>query len=980
MTISVIRWVFLIVFLSGFAYLQAQSDSLVTKNGLSTHFVKYNSTHKVGTGFFFNSIKITNTSPESVTLKPKITTPEGWVIPKFILVPKSIEIAPGKSSFIPFKVLIPSTAEGNTSYPFVAQFYNNEDKEVISVSSTVFIPERRDWSMEVLDKEVILLPTDSTKVRFETKFQNLGNTREIIMLQIQMDDKVENTTFVLPAGSDTVFTIEKEYKETQILEGAQKEYVELFAQSSTDEEYAGVSFMKFKNKFNGANARIRQNYLELSYNNFFSTLGVTSLNLTTGGILPLWNGNDFAYAIDFADLRRIRELINFPILSFYYQGDHFDYQMGNILTLGEALHDIPTMEGRTPENNGFNSLGLTYKYQYDLYNKTEVSVARNIRNPITNVAAGHTYRRGDLIFQGFGSYTLDFFGRKSTKIGTINVEVPFLANHFFNFTANLANETHHLESIGGEDISHLGTETFSQNSNNYRIFYNGTFFNNLHINLFHRFTSAAYPNRSRGTVNTLVGMRYVFPNNKHEFRANYRNFSQPDLIFDNGVAFPQTANGRKEYFVEYFLPVNHMISISGGGFLQDFYSHNRSLLSGELFPYQANTWNAFFSASASIHNSFLTLRGVYGVNTIEDFVDANDGTVYSDIRGITSTNITLNLYSRGFNLGAQYLSGINSLLTFYRPDINDLNGEGFTTFFGWSRFMMKRRLWLTASGNYRQDFANKRSFFSFVPRAQVNLKFGWSAFVSGNFNYIVQTSNGAGARMTFIPQLNTGVRKDFDLIFKNKSYDLKVLCYLDENSNGQYDEGEKTVQDIQIEVAPQAIGKKRNTDFDDTRFPPVTLFSDKTGTMHFKKLPQGSHLLDIRKVAAASRQYILKSNNSMQLELDNDQVLHIPFAEARIIEGKMNFELDKFSRKSYSKSGVRVTATNEKGENFYALTGRDGSYKLALPEGSYIVKINNPFGKDMSISKNNHQVDLVENTNVTIDFDFRQKSKKINFN
>ena len=119
------------------------------------------------------------------------------------------------------------------------------------------------------------------------------------------------------------------------------------------------------------------------------------------------------------------------------------------------LHQINTVIGRRPVINGNNAINLTWRPLMTSTNQTTIFVTRNVLQPITTVFGGHRVRIGQGSIEGGFTYNLDFFGKRSLKIGSIRAKIPLGSNHFVQVQANGVEEAHHLLSVGDNLIDSL---------------------------------------------------------------------------------------------------------------------------------------------------------------------------------------------------------------------------------------------------------------------------------------------------------------------------------------------------------------------------------------------------------------------------------------------------------------------------------------------------------------------------------------------
>jgi len=80
-------------------------------------------------------------------------------------------------------------------------------------------------------------------------------------------------------------------------------------------------------------------------------------------------------------------------------------------------------------------------------------------------------------------------------------------------------------------------------------------------------------------------------------------------------------------------------------------------------------------------------------------------------------------------------------------------------------------------------------------------------------------------------------------------------------------------------------------------------------------------------------------------------------------------------------NGIRVTAMGVNGETYAALTDSDGNYSIDIPQGGYYkIKVNNIFGDNFEIDRDEFIVQFNGFKSFNVDFTFFEYKRKVNFN
>lgn len=921
----------------------------------------------------FNSVKILNHSKESITLNTQIILPKGWKIAPFMPLAESLIIPANDSIFVPVKIVIPKYARGGKTYFYSIKLFDESKKYIGESKASLTIPEVSEWAVELLDEEVYL-PSDSSQITFKTRITNKGNKPETISLHYRIQDRIASKRIDIEPGFDSTLTLTAEYAEYANYKAANREYIGITASNGLDVQGKTLYFVKFKNDFNDLRSSRRPNSIGFIYDNL-PRQNLSTLGFRATGSMTFQNEAELSYYLSNTDLGNSSQFSRSTVYRLQYLSEQIDIGLGSTFNYSYKFHRINTLSGRRPSLNGNNGLNVTWRpYQHRVHNTT-IFVSRNIQQPITTVLGAHRIRLGRGAIEGAFTYNLDFFGKRSLKIGSLSGKFPLGQNHYLEVSGNLVEEAHHLLSIGDNLIDSMfrnAQNVIRDRSFNYRLYYSGRLFKNLNLSIANSYNSPYYPNGERALLNFDVQLSYYLPK-RHVFRIGYRYQGKTPYSYQYGFPLPVLGFNRENIFAEYRMPITHFLTLQGGILNQKYTRQRLSNVTTDFATFSSNDYKAFLGLSSKSGNHQVRLNALAGYAVIDDFMD-EDGVFYTEIPRIPSFNFQGDYKYLQFRFGVNYTIGPNGTVSQFDDNSTDLYNKNIRLYSAWQRYFFKRRLRCSISGNAMYQLGGDRGSFSLSPMATYYTKKNWRFETKADLNYAV-LNQGDIWRTQLNPRFKVSVFRDFYISADEKRYNLDVVCFKDDNGNGQMEAHEFGISDIKVTIIPQQ-GKRT------TKRPkaPSQLFSDYKGKMFFKKVSEGQYEIEVDKSNTKAEGYALKETSRQIIDLKQDMVVYIPFSKANVVRGKLKFDKSKFSRTAISLANIRVTATSITGEQFHVLTDKNGNYVFTLPESkSYTISINNPFLKQIKLKKQVFEVSFEKESEATVNFIFYEKKRTVNF-
>ena len=963
------RWLNSILFL----FFVSISTISIGQISIDYQFVKNDITLAEKKFSHFNSLKIINNSSESTTLKTELVLPKGWKLAPFMPLEEQVIVPANDSVFVPIKMIIPKYARGGKTYTYRMDIFDESREFIGNTKVNLTIPEVSDWEVEVLENDLVV-PFDSSQISFKARIINKGNKSESISVHYQIQDRIASKRVDLEPGFDSTITFTGDYAAYENYKAANREYIGIKASNGLDVQDKTLFFVKFKDQYNGLRSSRRPNSVGFVYDNLptqnFSTLGFRAL-----GSVSFKDESELSYYINNTDIFNNNQLTNGTVYRIQYLSEQLDLGLGSTFDYGFNLHQINTIIGRRPVINGNNALNLTWRPLITSNNQTTIFVTRNVLQPITTVFGGHQVRLGRTIIEGGFTYNLDFFGKRSLKIGSIRAKIPLGSNHFIQIQTNGVEETHHLLSIGDNSVNTIfnGVDSVLRDrSFNYRMFYSGRFHKNTYLRISNNYSSIYYPNGERGLMNFNAQFTYQLPK-RRLFKLGYRLQDKSPYTFQNGIPLSVYGYKRENYLVEYSMPITPSIGVRAGTLIQHHENERISNFTGSMSTFASSDFKVFFNLNTEFGQHRFQFTTLYGYIIVDDFMD-NNGVQHSEIPRITALDLRLQYYARSFRFGVNYIAGPNGTVGQYQPDADELFGENIRIFTTWQQRFFQRKLLVSLSGAANYQLSMQRGSVSVIPRIQYLTKNNWRFDVNTNLNYYVLNQNNVW-KTQLNPRIQVGVFKEFYLSLDEKHFDLDVICFKDDNGNGQMEAHEFGLPNAKVNVVPHKL-KNRKSKLRN----PVSLFSNHKGKLFFKKLPEGEYRIEIDNIHSNTEGYIIKEYDQQIIELNQNTIVYIPFAKANTIRGKVTFDKNKFSKTKLDLSKIRITATDKNGNEYYALTDYNGNYTISLPDASYYtVSINNPFLKGIKVKQQRVNINFEDKAEINVDFAFYEKKKKINF-
>lgn len=919
---------------------------------------------------YFNVFTVTNTTSKSVVGDLKVRVPEGW---KLIADPSmdNISLAAGESITLPLRISIPVNAVGGVAYVVDVSFTNNEG--VFSGATYIKIPMKSKWDAEVFEKEVYFNELFD-QVPFKLKLINKGNSKELLKLKLKVGkmfnlvgvDK-EEMYIELDPYQDTVlsYTVENNLTLTPEEKAA---YAIIWDESAIKITVTGSGGKTFRDAvyFNNLendliNARQERNTplnIDVGIFNMLSPNPVF-VNTTVFGQI-LFNGNhDLSYFLNLRNIYRNGQLFG-PL--FFSNPNNYRFR------LAYEWNDKVFAEAGLITNYTMNTgrgWGAKARYKFTDKNEARVSFVRNQFLPIDIYSGEYIHGFGAITANVGLSYERNDFVKYNAYSLQLGASVPIVRGHFVSGQVLLTNAIFDASQFGlSQDSSLIGVS--------YNFKYNGIVSDKLRMSFSTR--NDLYNYIRMRPMNVMSGnLRYVI-NAKSTINglANYTTVQPSRYSLSPFYAGMYTRT--QVYRLTYQRRVKPNISVEAGPLVKILNRSTYETLNGKLTDYDNYFIGGYANTRIRVDDfTFVTPNVTIGRTSFRNRV--TDSTLLAPI---LTSSFGLSVTSRNYNVNASYIHGP---LFFVNDDyvlIDDISMETVTIRGQAEKLVRNNTIKLTGYATYYLRLPSNRQNFILSGRSDFFFPKGWRAYLTASFytNSAVNPNVQDISTQRFF-SLNAGVIKSFGLNQPRiKYYDIEVICFNDFNGDGERQENEPLLPNIKVKVSI-------DPNYDDPRgikWVERELITSVEGKCRIFNMPNASYLFNFDPMVNLGSLYNVNGDNQV-IDISDDRVIMVPYAESYRVYGKVVLNRDEHSSKGLiNVGGVRITATNMKGNVFSVLTDNEGNYMLNVPQaGSYVIKVNNVFGDEFYIDKESFVIQFDGFKTYQLDFAFYENKRGVNF-
>ena len=273
--------------------------------------------------------------------------------------------------------------------------------------------------------------------------------------------------------------------------------------------------------------------------------------------------------------------------------------------------------------------------------------------------------------------------------------------------------------------------------------------------------------------------------------------------------------------------------------------------------------------------------------------------------------------------------------------------------FAEARFF-KNALNTRIQANYAKTLPSNVSTSNILGNINYSHPDGYDVNINGIFPL-----GGSGSSQPFISAA-VRMRLKAPCVAVRKYYDLKLVLFKDENSNGIKDAGEEP-------IAGQTLSLNKDL-----------FVSDGNGLVYYKNTEKGIYSADFG-YSSKLRGWIPNEGTTQQFELSGNKTIYIPYKTSRVLSGHLMVHNDSLSNTKFNPSNIKIIATGSKGGVFSTLTDDNGEFYFNLPSDNYIVTVSEAaFSEQFWPVQFSQTADLVNNQSKAVYFEIKQKKRQIN--
>lgn len=213
----------------------------------------------------------------------------------------------------------------------------------------------------------------------------------------------------------------------------------------------------------------------------------------------------------------------------------------------------------------------------------------------------------------------------------------------------------------------------------------------------------------------------------------------------------------------------------------------------------------------------------------------------------------------------------------------------------------------------------------------------------------------------------------------HRNYKAMMVVFRDLNGNGIKDRDEPAYGDMLIKVtrvdesfSEDDLMMQQNEIYE--------LITNSDGEAIYKHLPKGNYKIESTPLTSTEGWF---SGDVRYEMIDGNKTLYIPLSRGARCSGSIFVERAEYSdEKPVILGGIRVTAVNQlSSASFSTLTDEFGNYSLYLPNGDYVLTINEgAVGARFQFAKNNIAISVKSRSqNYNVSFYLGEKKRQINF-
>jgi len=325
----------------------------------------------------------------------------------------------------------------------------------------------------------------------------------------------------------------------------------------------------------------------------------------------------------------------------------------------------------------------------------------------------------------------------------------------------------------------------------------------------------------------------------------------------------------------------------------------------------------------------------------------------------------------------------------------EVNTQKFYTSLFHDYWFLNSKMKLTSSLNYYFNTLHRRHQLNIRPELFYYAKSGFRFSTYARYIFIGEaeysrTYTGVGGTTeTIVPsstnsrfEVGAGVKFNINVpIGFRKNYDAKVIAFKDMNGNGVKDINEEGIGDMLIhmklnDTITNQVDENTNLFEGIEQYDLVT---NDDGMVEYQNIPLGDYVITATPLTSLNGWF---DGKTFYRTIDKDKVIYIPLSKGARISGAILVERDRYgTSKKLQLGNIRITAVNQdNGKTFTTLTTGDGRFVLYVPNGYYIVMVNEAaVSTQFNFKQNDIPVDITEDfDSYNVSFFLAENKRNIN--
>lgn len=941
-----LRNISLLIFFIAYVLGVSAQDLDVSKQ-VNMNFIKRESLQN-SDSLYFNVLKVQNLSKDTLRLNLNINLPEEFLMMSRIS--KSFILKPGAKKNIPFRLSISNTALSKHEYQILAQLSNEANEEFEPAITVLRIKEKRNWEMLNPTKELNITSGVLNESYFSLEFRNNGNVNEEVSLIIEppqgykvkiAGQNAADFEFDLLAGRDTSLNFVLIRKRNQQLVIPQDK-IEIKAYNSLKVFRKNIQINAFSSHFEFIRKKIkRNNFIEYSRRTSSSKSKPTQ-SILTRGFIPFKNKKR---KIEYSFMNyNISDKEDFLKKSYY----NLSYSSPNLIVgLGQSS-SVLGVDLYNPR-----SVYLNKKIELNTKNKIEFYSSQGIDEAITCVGLGYEYSKNKFSVKTSAGYTHNELLQQNVKSVRLQSALP------------LGEKQRVFLTIRGSEREHLFLDTDISQGLQGNFSYNLNLSRRLNFHLESAFNTPEFYRTKQSVAKYGAKLNYGLPKLKSTLSLEYLSNNKTYISGGFGSsASSEKSLDNNEYKIFLNLMLSRKVKMRLGAMIDEvnFEDTNKD----KQFT---QSYNLLVDLRKT--GDFQYFGSLIAGYRLKEYDFVNNNSLELEDGGMANIHFDGGLNYQASGLSVQYDFGPSlSRSSFSSVDYWMLRVSPYV-----KKEFFHKKLLVQFYADYTRDWGLQRTYLNVRPQVNILLKQNWVFKIEGNLS-VNGKKDLSFEDDNFRQDIRFSIRKDFNFgrkRGKKKKYsDVDVFFFKDDNKNDVFDKGEKGISNGFLQMLPVA------NDSISEKFSLSPLLSGDNGKVTYSNIPQGDYDLDIQRMVNVDGYFNFK-NSKHNIQLKSDTICYIPFVKAYRIFGKL--ELKKAgigSKKIKTIKGIRVMATDSKGQKYSSLTDRAGNFLLPVAgKDIYTVSINNPYGRLIKVSHNHVKVNFAQHDKEEVNFQFVEKRRRV---